>query len=200
VGARAGGDGAGSPAPPPVTEPEPSAPADRSRRARLRWWALLAAGIVIMGGAGYLVAALVLFPAPLLPNERQVPRILGLAEAAARSELGRADLAVQVVARESDPGAAAGTVIWQDPPPGVAVPKGATVALTLSRGLPRVAVPDVRGFDLGMAHRLLGALGLHSEAVDTSLAALPSGTVAALEPAPGDSATLGSTVILHLAK
>jgi hypothetical protein len=51
-----------------------------------------------------------------------------------------------------------------------------------------------------MALRLLAAAGLHAETVDTSLAVRPSGTVAAVEPAPGDSANLGSSVILHLAK
>ena len=153
-----------------------------------------------MAGAGYFVAALFLFPAPLLPSERQVPRILGLAEAAARSELGRADLTARVAGREPDPRAAIGNVIWQDPPPGVAAPKDSPVDLTLSSGPPRVAVPDVRGFDVAMARRLLAALGLRADMVDTSLVAGPSGTVVALEPAPGDSATLGSSVILHLAK
>ena len=169
-------------------------------RRQLRWWLLLLGAVAAMGGAGYLVAALVFFPAPLLPNERQVPRILDRTEVAAARDLARADLATQVAAREPHPSAAAGIVIWQDPPPGVAVPKGFRVALTLSSGPPRVAVPDVRGYDVEMAQRLLAALGLRADTVDTTLVAQPGGRVASVEPAQGDSVLLGSRVILHLVK
>jgi beta-lactam-binding protein with PASTA domain len=43
-----------------------------------------------MTGAGYLLAAVVLFPAPLLPNERSVPRLRDQTIEAARAELSAA--------------------------------------------------------------------------------------------------------------
>ena len=46
----------------------------------LRWALLVTFGVAATAAAGYLVAALVFFPAPLLPNERQVARVTGMSE------------------------------------------------------------------------------------------------------------------------
>ena len=165
---------------------------------RLLW---LVGGVAVMAGVGYLVAAVVLFPAPLLPNERVVPQLLGSASAAADSDLARSDLAGEVVNRVPHHAAPPGTVIWQDPPPGVAVPRGTTVSLTLSSGTPRVAVPDVRGLDADLARRLLWAAGIGVEQVDTVPGTQqPAGVAAGTTPRTGDSVTQGGTVILHLAR
>ncbi len=154
-----------------------------------------------MTGAGYLVAALYLFPAPLLPNERAVPRLLGLDEAQAAEELRRAGLEVAAAGREPHLTAAAGRVIWQDPVAGVAVPRGSRVALVTSDGPPGVAVPDVRGYDEVFARRLLLAAGLMVETVDSVLVkdATP-GTVTGTVPAAGEVRTAGRSVTLQLAR
>jgi beta-lactam-binding protein with PASTA domain len=154
-----------------------------------------------MAGAGYLLAALVLFPAPLLPNERTVPRLLGEPYAVAQAELARGGLAVEVAGRARHPTARAGAVVWQDPPPGVTVPRGTTISLTLSAGPPRAAVPDVRGLDADLAQRLLWGAGLRVEQVDTVPGSQqPAGIAVSTSPRAGDSVTAGGTVILHLAK
>lgn len=158
-------------------------------------------GIAAMAGAGYLVAALYLFPAPLLANEREVPRVLGLAEAAARADIGRQGLEAAVAAREPHPTADPGEVIWQDPVAGVAVPRGTRVTLVLSDGPPRVAVPDVRGFDEDLARRLLAAAGLTVDAVDSVLLKdVPTGVAAGTLPAAGESLQVGGGVTLQLAR
>ena len=158
-------------------------------------------GVALMAGVGYLLAALVLFPAPLLPNERAVPRLFGEPYAVARGELARVGLAVEVAGREPHPTAPVGAVVWQDPPPGVTVPRGATVSLTLSAGPPRAAVPDVRGLDADLAWRLLWGAGLRVEQVDTLPGSQqPAGVAVGTTPAAGDSVTAGGTVVLHLAK
>jgi serine/threonine-protein kinase len=127
--------------------------------------------------------------------------VLDLDEAAAARDLDRADLAVELTGRAPHPVAAAGTVIWQDPPPGVAVPRGARVALTTSSGVPTVAVPDIIGLDFDLAQRLLAAAGLGVENADTvATARAPSGSVTGAEPAPGAPLALGGRVRLHLAK
>jgi serine/threonine-protein kinase len=158
-------------------------------------------GVAVMAGAGYLLAALVLFPAPLLPNERAVPRLIGEPYAVAQGDLRRLGLAAEVAGHEPSVDARVGIVVWQDPPPGVAVTRGAVVSLTLSEGRPRAAVPDVRGLDADLARRLLWGAGLRVELADTVPGTQqPAGSAAGTTPNAGDSVTTGGTVVLHLSK
>jgi serine/threonine-protein kinase len=159
------------------------------------------AGVAAFGAGGYLVAALVLFPAPLLPSERHVPRLLGLSETEARGELARQHLQVEVTGNEPHPTADRGEVVWQDPPPGLVAPRGARVSLTLSAGPVRVAVPDVQGFDEMFARRLVRAAGLSVETVDSVLVKdLAAGVVVGSSPPAGDSLLVGRSITLHLAR
>lgn len=165
---------------------------------RLLW---LVAGVAVMAGVGYLVAAVVLFPAPLLPNERVVPRLLGESYLKAQEDLARAGFTMEVAGREPHPTAPPGTVTWQDPPPAVAAPRGTTIALTLSAGPPRAAVPNVRGLDLELAQRLLWGAGLRVEQVDSTPGSQqPPGVAVGTTPAAGDSLKLNGPVVLHLAR
>lgn len=173
-------------------------PRARASGAKRFLWLLL--GIAVTAAGGYLVAALVLFPAPLLPNERGVPRVLGMSEREAARALAGAGLTLES-GREPHPDAREGVVVWQDPPPGVVVPRGRLVTLTISAGVPRVAVPDVRGFDVELAQRLLAAAGLRLESVDSVDAkSLIAGVALGTTPAAGDSLPLGRGVIVHLSK
>jgi len=166
-----------------------------------RWALWLVLGVAATGVAGYLVAALVFFPAPLLPNERQVARVTGLNEAEARRDLERQGLLVEVAGREPNPNVPRGAVVWQDPPPGVAVPRGSTVQVALSAGEPRIVVPDVRGFDADFAQRMLTAIGLRVDGVDSvDTKDLEPGAASGTEPAAGDSVVIGRSIFLHLAK
>ncbi len=154
-----------------------------------------------MAGVGYLVAALWLFPSPLLPSEREVPRVLGLGEDEAMRELRRAGFTALAATREPHATASAGTVIWQDPPPGVATPRGSTVELTVSAGLLRVAVPDVRFLDYALAVRMILSAGLRVDGVDSiTVKELPPGMALGTVPAMGDSVPLGRGVTLQLAR
>src|SRR2546430_4478107 len=49
-----------------------------------------------------------------------------------------------------------GTVIWQDPPPGLSAPAGLRVTLVASDGPPKIPVPDVAGGGGAPAPRLGG--------------------------------------------
>jgi beta-lactam-binding protein with PASTA domain len=165
---------------------------------RVLW---LVGGVAVMAGVGYLLAALVLFPAPLLPNERVVPRLLGESYVSAQAELARAGLTMEIAGREPHPTAPAGMVTWQDPPPGVATPRGTKVSLTLSAGRPRVAVPDVRGLDEDLAQRLLWGAGLRVEQVDSVPGSQqPAGVAVGTTPAAGDSLAANGAVVLHLSR
>src|SRR2546426_9658732 len=108
----------------------------------VRRWALALAGAVL---AGYLTAYLVVFPSPIWRSRQVVPRVLGLALEDASRRLGQAAFQIQDGASESHPTAPQGTVIWQDPPPGVSAPAGLRVTLVSSSGPPKIPVPDVAG-------------------------------------------------------
>lgn len=188
------------------TRPEPG-PEPRKRRARdpdafrrfLRYAGLLLAGIAVMAGVGYLVVAIWLFPSPLMPSERVMPRVIGLSENEADRQLGRLGFTV-TTAREPHLTAGAGLVTWQDPPPGVAVTTDTRVSVTVSGGMPYARVPDVTGMDLPMAERLLAAVGLRVDAVDTvTIKTQHPGVAAGTTPARGDSLPMGRGVTVHLA-
>ena len=171
----------------------------------VRWLMWLLGSVAVMAVAGYLVAALVLFPAPLLPSERTVAQVAGLMEDDAVRELERAGLVGAVVSRQPHAVVPEGQVIWQDPPAGVALPGGDSVQLIVSSGPPRVAVPDVRGYDMDLAQRLITAAGLHVELVDTVAATKGapaglalSGMVSATQPRAGDSVRAGSGLTIHV--
>ena len=166
----------------------------------MRRTALLAGGVALTALGGYLVAALLIFPAPLLPNERQVPRVIGVTVEEAQRALGAAGFRTEIADRAPHPTYEAGLVTWQDPSPGVAAPRGSAVALTVSAGTPRRVVPDVGGLDAELAQRLLWSAGLTVGSVDTVPGILPGGVASATEPPAGDSVATGSSVRLHVAK
>jgi beta-lactam-binding protein with PASTA domain len=161
-----------------------------------------------MGVVGYLVAALVLFPSPLRTNEREMPHLVGLEEQDAREDAARLGLVVDTVVREPHPLAAVNTVVWQDPPPAVRVPRDFRVRLAVSSGLPMVRVPNLRGFDAAFAQKLLVAAGLGVDNIDSiddisrwpEGVSVPPGTVSGTAPAAGDSVPIGLRVLLHVTR
>src|SRR2546425_9884356 len=102
-------------------------------RGAKRWGAAVAAALA----AGYLTAYLVIFPAPILHGHQVVPRVLGLSLQEASAELRKAGLQVQDGGSEPHPTAPQGTVIWQDPPPGISAPAGPPGAPGASRRPPQ---------------------------------------------------------------
>src|SRR2546430_16748156 len=107
-----------------------------------RRWGLALLGALL---GGYLTAYLVLSPAPLLQGQGVVPRVLGLSLQEASDQLKKAGLQVQEGGTEPHPTAPQGTIVWQDPPPGVSAPAGLRVTLVSSEGPPKIPVPDVAG-------------------------------------------------------
>jgi len=145
----------------------------------IRWgfWLVVALGI------GYLIAAIFVFPAPLFPHHQEVPRVLGMTIAEARTAVTTARFVPSDAGSEPHPFAPVGTVIWQDPPPGVEAPSAMHVALTVSSGPPRVPVPDVTGLEGGLATRLINAAGLTVSKVESVQAAFPTGLTMVTRPA-----------------
>src|SRR2546423_2090427 len=157
-----------------------------------RRWGFALVGAVV---AGYLTAYLLLFPAPILHGHEVVPRVLGLSLQEASAALRKTGLQVQDGGSESHPSAPQGTIIWQDPPPGVSAPAGLRGTLVSSDGPPKIPVPPLAGLDGPLAQQLIVAAGLtvaQGEAVPA--AGAPGGAMrtppgATDPPAPGAPVT-----------
>lgn len=162
-----------------------------------RRWALALLGALL---GGYLTAYLILFPAPLLTRHGVVPRVLGLSLQEASDQLRKAGLQVQDGGAEPHPTAPQGTVVWQDPPPGVTAPAGLRVTLVSSDGPPKIPVPDVVGLDGALAQRLIGAAGLAAATAESVQAAAPPGVVMLTRPAATTVASPGAPVTIVVSR
>jgi beta-lactam-binding protein with PASTA domain len=144
--------------------------------------------------AGYLVVAVFVFPTPLFPHRQVVPRVVGLPIAEARRDIAATKLGVIDAGSAPHPTAPAGTVIWQDPPPGVVAPANLRVAVTVSAGPPHIPVPDIAGLKLDLASRLLVAAGLSVGRVDSVQAAVPPGLAMQTRPVAATAVAPGTRV------
>lgn len=149
---------------------------------------------------GYLTAYLIIFPAPILPGHRAVPRVLGLTRAEAQDQLKRSEMEATDGGTETHPTATEGTVIWQDPPPGVVAPEKAKVTLVTSAGQPKIPVPDLAGYDGALARQLLRVAGLTVAQVESVAAPAPRGVTLVTRPAATTSLPPGSGVTLVVSR
>lgn len=163
-----------------------------------RKWLIGALAAAGMFALGYLFAAVVLFPAPIFPRTQEVPRVVGLTLSEAEEALAAALLAVSDTELVSHPEIDAGKVVWQDPPPNIAVPEGVGVSLWLSRGPRPIPVPDVAGYERQLAARIVEAAGLRIARVDTTVAPQERGVVVNTRPPAGRSLIPGSGVTLFV--
>jgi serine/threonine-protein kinase len=154
----------------------------------------LEAGGVFLGTL--LVGYLVFFPAPIFAANRSVPRVIGLKEADARERLSAERLRVGAVDHEAHPTAAAGTVVWQEPPPGMMAPEQTDVTLTVSDGPRRIPVPDVAGYEAEHARLLIEAAGLRVRSTEATQAPTPKNVVVNTRPPAGAAVAPGGAVTL----
>ena len=116
---------------------------------------------------GFVAAVVWLSPVPLVRREQVVPRVLGVGLDSARRELSLLDYRVVVAEGQGHASAPRGVVVWQDPPPGLALPAGGTVTLTPSAGRLQIPVPDLSGVEAQQAAVILAAAGFRLGAIDT---------------------------------
>ena len=161
----------------------------------------IALGLVAVGGgAGYVVATIVLFPLPETPSEWQgVPRLQGRALQAALAEVADSGLVVERVDSVRHPTAPIGTVLGQSPLPGPTALPGAAVRVTVSLGPDLRDVPDVTRLPGERAAALLSAGGFRVQ-VDTVESALPAGRVAGIDPQPGARLAIPGDVRLRVSQ
>jgi eukaryotic-like serine/threonine-protein kinase len=123
-----------------------------------------------------------------------VPSLVGLTSDAATEQLAAAELGIRVVTRDADD--PAGTVIGQSPSPGMFVREGGTVELVVSRGPPKVAVPEVVSLDEPGAVAALQELGFVVTVERRSDETAPTDAVLGTEPAAGSPVDQDSEVMV----
>ena len=132
------------------------------------------------------------------PEFPTMPDVVGTAVDNARQQLELLDVAVEEVEQGSDT-VAAGRVLAQEPAAGVAVEPGTTVRLTVSAGVDRVVVPDVRGRQLAIAQQELATLGLRGTlGITLTEDTGTCGTVASQSQPPGVQVDRNTEVSLNV--
>ncbi|MDB5027583.1 MAG: putative Serine/threonine protein kinase [Candidatus Eremiobacteraeota bacterium] len=128
-----------------------------------------------------------------------VPDLVGKGATTAQQELLQRGLQAKVTNEPSDT-VPQDRVIRQDPPAGAQLAKNAVVTLVVSGGLPRVQVPDVKGYSVGDAQRTLQNAKLKSKIVEAYSGTIPVQQVIDVIPAIGTSVRQNSTVVLTVSK
>lgn len=164
---------------------------------RLAW---LLGALVFMFGLGYAVAALFIFPAPILVGHRTVPRLVGMPIDEARSELTELGLQASDGGGERHDEVPAGHVVWQEPPPGTEVTEQSAVSLVVSAGPAAATVPDVTDLDARLAARIIRAAGLRVRVIDSVQAPKPMGVTVVTRPPAGTPVTPGSAIVITVSR
>jgi beta-lactam-binding protein with PASTA domain len=123
---------------------------------------------------------------------------LSLVEAS--TALKNAGLQAQDGGAQSHPSAPQGTIVWQDPPPGVSAPAGLRVTLVASEGPPKIPVPDVTGLEGSLAQRLIAAAGLGVAPVESVQAAAAPGVTMLTRPAATTLLSPGAPVAVVVSR
>jgi serine/threonine-protein kinase len=128
-----------------------------------------------------------------------VPNLVGKGATAAQQELLQRGLQSKVTNELSET-VAQDHVIRQDPAPDTKVAKNDVVALVVSGGLPRVQVPDVKGYSAADAQRTLANAKLRFKVTAAFSATVPAQQVIDVMPPIGTSVRQNSVVALTVSK
>ena len=190
--------------PPPAVTVRPAAAAAApaapraGRRRRGRGW-LIAIIVLLLAIGGAAFAGWYLAAGP--GKQVTVPGILNMDQAEATTALQSVGLTLEVAGEEYSETVAAGLVLSSDPAPGASAAANSAVAVVLSRGPERYAVPDVRGDPLEAAKTAITEanllVGIITEDWDPEV---PAGSVASTEPAVGDELKPGTPVDIVVSK
>jgi beta-lactam-binding protein with PASTA domain len=156
--------------------------------------------IVLTFVIGYGVSVLWLSPGSVFTKDHSLPRVLELTEAQARNKLTELGFRPRLDGERQNDKFPRGTVIWQDPPAGTVLPPNSVVQLVVSAGPSLVAVPDVIGFNLPQAAKILSAAGVRVGAVDTVAGGQERGVILATRPAAGVGRPRGAPVALVISR
>jgi beta-lactam-binding protein with PASTA domain len=162
-------------------------------------------GAVLLGIAGAFALGVLLFNYVLMPRLVRhgvtvpVPRLEGLAVAAAQQECTAAGLRIVEGERRHSETLPAGIVVTQSPVAGTAVKPGRPVRVSVSLGQERVLVPDLRGMSERQAELALENARLARGRTVEIRAGSTGRMVRASRPAVGAEAARGDSVDLLVA-
>src|SRR5258707_1068666 len=126
-----------------------------------------------------------------------VPNVAGLTQAAAGTAITEAKLTLGNVTQQNSNTVAIGNVISQDPTSGRSAAEGSPVALVISSGPPKVAVPNVVGLTQAAATTAITEAKLTlGDVTELNSNTVATGNVISQGPAGGSSAAEGSPVTL----
>lgn len=165
-------------------------------RAFLRDMGLILATFIV----GYAISALWLSPGSMFSKDHSLPRVLEMREAQARQKLTELGFRPRLDGERPNEVLPAGTVIWQDPPPGTVLQPNSVVQLVLSAGPAMVVVPDVIGLNVPQARTILTAAGVRVGAVDSSAIGQDRGVILATRPSAGVGRPRGAAVALVVSR
>jgi serine/threonine-protein kinase len=181
------------PAPPVYRSPTPYYEYEEPPRGRSFWPWLIALGLILAGAAGgwFLYEKV----QDQLNNSKPigVPNVLLLQEQLAKEHLTEAGFVPNVV-RASSLTVNSGQVADENPAGGSRAVKGSTITITVSTGLPTVAVPNVVGEDITTAITQLAGAGLQPK-VAHIFSTEPPDTVTAQDPKAGGRKVVIKTII-----
>jgi beta-lactam-binding protein with PASTA domain/tRNA A-37 threonylcarbamoyl transferase component Bud32 len=175
--------------PPPLQGVVVAGPPRRGRR----WWPAILASA--------LVAALTAWFFVLGPGATAtVPSVVGRTEAQAVEAVRAASLQASV-SRSFDEKVPAGQVISVDPAAGDTVQRGSQVAVVVSKGPERYAVPPVVGMTLAEARARITEVNLKvGKVTEAYNEEVPEGQVVSAKPGPGASLKKGTAVAMTVSK
>jgi serine/threonine-protein kinase len=136
------------------------------------------------------------------PRPVPIPGLVGLNSTAATALLKYVGLRAKVVGHVANMTVPAGVVVSSNPAHGALLP-GQQVALVVSSGKPRVAIPPLQGANaasFAAAHRALSAVGLTSTQTTAYNDTVPAGAVVSTTPAAGVRVVVGSPVVVVISK
>ena len=175
----------------------PAAPRAGRRRRGRGWLVAIIVLLLAIGGAAFAGWYLAAGPG----KQVTVPGILNMDQAEATTALQSVGLTLEVAGEEYSETVAAGLVLSSDPAPGASAAANSAVAVVLSRGPERYAVPDVRGDPLEAAKTAITEanllVGVITEDWDPEV---PAGSVASTEPPFGDELKPGTPVDIIVSK
>ncbi|MFI5609827.1 Stk1 family PASTA domain-containing Ser/Thr kinase [Amycolatopsis sp. NPDC051903] len=186
--------------PPPPPPPRPrsharpeDAPKPRDRRKMI---ALVALGVLVLGG---LIGAFAFILSESAPTTAAVPQLVGLTQAEAGDKL-RAESLTPKYSQEFSNTVPANTVIKVDPAEGTQLEKDATVSVVVSKGRP--VVPNIQvGTPLADATKAIQAQQLTvAQGTPAFSDTAPQGTVMSVSPAVGTPVNIGGQVTVVLSK
>ncbi|HTD36586.1 MAG TPA: Stk1 family PASTA domain-containing Ser/Thr kinase [Candidatus Limnocylindrales bacterium] len=128
-----------------------------------------------------------------------VPDLHGMSTTRAQQELAQRGLQSKPVGESSDT-VPRDRVIRQDPAPGSKLARNAVVTLFFSQGLPRVAVPDVKGYSVADATRTLQNAKLKAKVVEKFDPSVPAQQVIDVSPPVSAQVAQNSVVTLTVSK